>query len=155
MTHRRIPLALLSLALLAMAPAVSAQTWSAEQQEIWKLELLQWQLSAAKDSSWIEKMVHPSLSYWDRASPAPQTKASLLIWDRYNNSGSTVLAHELFPIAIAITGNIAVVQYGYSIARENYKKEREMSTGRYTDVLVKDGGKWLFIAWAGGDDPKK
>ena len=43
----------------------------------------------------------------------------------------------------------------YSIARENYKKERETVTGNYTDVLVKEGGRWLFIAWAGGDDPKK
>lgn len=155
MNPRRLPLALLALALLAIAPAVSAQTWTPEQQELWKVEELQWKMSAAKDSSWIEKMVHPGLSYWDRSSPGPQTRASLLIWDRYNNSSSTVLAHELFPIAIAITGNIAVVQYTYSIARENYKKEREMSTGRYTDVLVKEGGKWLFIAWAGGDDPKK
>jgi Domain of unknown function (DUF4440) len=155
MTLRRLPLALLTLALLAIVPAASAQTWSPEQQELWKLEELQWKLSAARDSSWIEKMVHPSLSYWDRTSPAPQTKASLLLWDRYNNSSSTVLAQELFPIAIVITGNVAVVQYTYSIARENYKKDREMSTGRYTDVFVKDGGKWLFIAWAGGDDPKK
>jgi hypothetical protein len=28
-------------------------------------------------------------------------------------------------------------------------------TGRYTDVLVKENGRWLFIAWAGGDDPEK
>jgi len=34
-------------------------------------------------------------------------------------------------------------------------KERETVTGHYTDVLVKEGGRWLFLAWAGGDDPKK
>ncbi len=28
-------------------------------------------------------------------------------------------------------------------------------TGHYMDVLVKEGGHWQFIAWAGGDDPKK
>lgn len=27
-------------------------------------------------------------------------------------------------------------------------------TGHYTDVLIKGNGKWLFIAWAGGDDPR-
>jgi hypothetical protein len=27
--------------------------------------------------------------------------------------------------------------------------------GRYMDVFVKDGGRWLFVAWTGGDDPKK
>jgi len=28
-------------------------------------------------------------------------------------------------------------------------------TGQYTDVLVKENGRWLFLAWAGGDNPKK
>ena len=143
------------LVLVAVAAPASAQTWSPEQQEVWKVEELQWKLAAAKDSSWIEKMVHPNLSYWDKNRPGPQTKASLLLWDRYNNSSSTVLQQELFPIAIVITGNLAVVQYSYSVARENYKKEQELVSGRYTDVLVKEKGTWLFIAWAGGDDAKK
>jgi len=155
MSIRYLSLGLLSLALAAFGPEASAQTWSSDQQEIWRLEEQQWKLAAAKDSSWIETMVHPSLSYWDSAWPAPQTKASLLMWDRYNNSNATVLQQEIFPIAITITGNIAVVQYRYSIARETYKKDREMVTGRYTDVLIKEGTRWLFIAWAGGDDPKK
>jgi hypothetical protein len=155
MSIRSLSLGVASLALVAFGPAASAQTWSAEQQEVWRLEEQQWKLAAAKDSSWIETMVHPGLSYWDTAWPAPQTKASLLMWDRYNNSSSTVLQQEVFPIAITITGNVAVVQYRYAIARENYKKDREMVTGRYMDVLIKDGGRWLFIAWAGGDDPKK
>ena len=31
-----------------------------------------------------------------------------------------MLEQELFPISLTITGNIAVVQYRYSVARENY-----------------------------------
>ena len=76
-------------------------------------------------------------------------------WSRYSSATSTVLEQELFPISVTITGNLAVVQYRYQLATENYKKERETVTGRYTDVLVREGGRWLFIAWAGGDDPKK
>ena len=40
-------------------------------------------------------------------------------------------------------------------ARENYDKKRESVTGQYTDVLIKDNGRWQFIAWTGGDIPKK
>ena len=40
-------------------------------------------------------------------------------------------------------------------ADPNYKKERETVTGHYTDVLLKENGTWKFIAWEGGDDPKK
>ncbi len=155
MSMRNALLGLLSLAVLAVAASTPAQTWSADQQEVWRVEEQQWKMAAAKDSSWIEKMVHPNLSYWDSSYPGPQGKASLLLWDRYNNETTTVLQQELFPISITITGGVAVVQYRYAVARENHKKDREMVTGRYTDVLLKDGGTWKFIGWAGGDDPKK
>ncbi len=54
-----------------------------------------------------------------------------------------------------LAGNIAVVQYHYRIASENLKKERETVTGHYTDVLVKENGRWQFLTWSGGDQPKK
>jgi len=143
------------LSLVAVAAPASAQTWTAEQQEVLKFEEQQWQMAKDKDLSWIDKMVHPSLSYWETDQQAPQNKASLARWNRYNNTNATVLEQELFPISITITGNIAVVHYRYVIARENAKKERETVSGRYTDILVKEGGRWMFISWAGGDDPKK
>lgn len=145
----------LSVLLLAFAGTVSAQTWSAEQQEIWKFEETQWQMAKNEDMSWMDTMVHPNLSYWDIDQQSPQDKASLGRWTRYNSGNNTVLEQELFPIAITITGNLAVVHYRYVVARENYKKDRETVSGRYTDILLKEGGKWMFISWAGGDDPKK
>ncbi len=155
MAVRCFSVCLLSLALAVVAGAASAQTWNPDQQEIWRFEEQQWKMAKEKDLSWIDKMVHPNLSYWDADRPAPQNKASLLRWNRYGNTSATVLEQELFPISVTITGNIAVVQYRYSIARENYKKDRETVTGRYMDVLVKEGGRWLFLAWAGGDDPEE
>jgi hypothetical protein len=153
MTHARTWLVVLCLALLPTLAA--AQTWTAEQQEIWKLEEQQWQMSKDKDMSWSDNMVHPNITSWDVDQPGPQNKASLQRWNRFSNANTTELEPELFPISLTITGTIAVVQYRYSVARENYKKERETTTGRYTDVLVKEGGRWLFVAWSGGDDPKK
>jgi hypothetical protein len=147
--------ALASVVLLGFAGSAAAQTWTAEQQEIWKIEEQQWQMSKDKDLSWIEKMVHPSLSYWQTGMPVPQDRASLARWNRYSNANETVLEQELFPASVTITGNVAVAQYHYQIARENEKKERETVQGHYMDVFVKEGGRWLFIAWAGGEDPKK
>lgn len=143
------------IALALVASAASAQTWSTDQQDVWKVEDQQWKMAAAKDASWIDKMVYPSLSYWDTDQVAPQNKASLSRWNRYTSGNSTVLEQEIFPISMTITGNVAVAQYRYTVARENYKKERETISGRYTDILMKDGGQWKFLAWAGGDDPKK
>jgi hypothetical protein len=155
MFTRMISLSAASLALCTFAGGASAQTSSSDQQEVWKVEQQQWKMSAAKDSSWIDTLLLPNLRYWETGAPMPRDKGSLKHWSRYDNESSTVLEQELFPISTTITGNVAVVQYYYMMARENYKKERESVTGHYTDVLVKEGGHWQFIAWAGGDDPKK
>ena len=127
---------------------------SPEQQEVWKVEQQQWKMDAAKDVSWIETLAHPNLRYWETGAPMPR--------DRASQAMESLLLGELdhprtgdLPISATITGNVAVVQYNYMIARENYKKDRETVTGHYTDVLIKEGGRWLFIAWAGGDYPKK
>jgi ketosteroid isomerase-like protein len=155
MTLRVISIGFLVLSAAALAGPVSAQTWSAEQQEIWKLEEQQWKMAAAEDLTWIDSMVHPNLSYWETGQPMPQNVESLKRWNRFTAANGATLEHEIMPISIAITGNLAVVNYYYSIARENYKKERETVTGRYMDVLMKENGRWRFVAWAGGDDPKK
>ena len=142
MTHARTWLVVLCLVLLPTL--ASAQTWNAEQQEVWKLEEQQWQMSKDKDVSWIDKMVHPNISYWDVDQPGPQNKASLQRWNRYNNANATVLEQELFPISMTITGNIAVVQYRYSVARENYKKERETVHGT-VHGCPRQGGRPLAL----------
>jgi len=145
----------ISLGITLFTGPAFAQTWSAEQQELWKLEEQQWQMAAAKDTSWMDTMVHPNLRYWETGDPMPRDRASLKRWARYNTENSTVLEQEIFPISATITGNVAVMQYHYIIASENHKKERKTVTGRYTDVLVKENGRWLFVAWAGGDDSEE
>jgi hypothetical protein len=149
----RKTLGLLCLALVAISTSAAAQTWTAEQQELWKLEELQWKMNAAKDASWIQKMVHPNMSAWENDSPAPQSMASLTKWNRHGASQSTTLEYEIYPLAATITGNVAVMQYTYRSATENGKKEHRYSNGRWTDVLIKENGAWKFITWAGGADP--
>jgi hypothetical protein len=144
----------LVLVLSLYGTSAIAQVWDAGQQEIWRLEEEQWRMAAAKDLSWVETMVHPNASVWGNIWPGPQNKKSISRWAKYEAEDATVLEQELFPISLTITGDIAVAHYRYRVAREDTKKEREVMTGRYTDVFVKEGGRWLFITWAGGDDPK-
>jgi hypothetical protein len=143
------------VALAAFAGVASAQSWSPEQQEVWAFEERQWKMSAEEDLSWIDTMVHPNLSYWDTDRQLPQGKASLARWSRFGAASSNVLEQEIFPISLTITGNVAVAHYGYVVAREDHDKKRQTVSGRYTDVLLKEDGKWRFIAWAGGDDPEE
>lgn len=154
MQIRLIPMLFVAVAALTLAGPAGAQNWTAEQQEVWALEEQQWKMAAAEDLSWVDSMVHPNVSYWETGQPMPQNRTSLLRWNRYSAANNNVLEQELQPISIVITGNVAVVNYYYSVARENHKKEQETIKGRYMDVLIKDGGRWKFIAWAGGDEPQ-
>ena len=122
----------------------SAQTWSPEQQELWKFEEKQWQMAKDKDLSWIETMVHPNLSYWSVGSPVPQTKASLARWNRFDNTSSTVLEQEIFPLSITITGNVAVVSYHYQVARENLQ-EGARDRARPLHGRARQGGRTLAV----------
>lgn len=155
MRRRVVLTCLFALAAATLSQGAAAQNWNAEQQEIWNLELQQWKMSAAEDLSWIETMVHPNISYWETGAPMPQDLAALNRWNRFSAANGATLEQGLMPISIVITGNIAVVNYYYQVAREDHDKKRETVTGHYMDVLLKDNGRWKFIAWAGGDDPKK
>ena len=146
---------LLCFAIAARATPLAAQTWNADQQALWKVEEMQWKMSAAKDASWIPLLVHPNMSAWSNDMPSPQSYASLVKWEKLQDAESTTLEHEIYPIAITITNNVGVVQYRYHSATENAKKEHKAENGRWTDVLIKDGGTWKFITWAGGADPEK
>ena len=115
-------LMLFTVGVATYASPLAGQTWSPEQQEIWKVEEQQWGMAASKDLTWIESMVHPNASVWGNDWPGPQNKASLSRWAKYSSANFTVLEQELFPISLTITGNIAVAHYRYRLAGENYKE---------------------------------
>ena len=81
-------LGLLLFALVVETGTAVAQTWSPEQQEIWRLEDQQWKMNTTKDLSWIETMVHPNITFWDVAFPGPGNKASLSRWFKYGTTAS-------------------------------------------------------------------
>ncbi|MDH3458166.1 MAG: nuclear transport factor 2 family protein [Gemmatimonadota bacterium] len=151
----RIAVSLFAVAglLASMSTAATAQTWSPEQLGVWGVIEAQWQAAAAEDGTWPDRFLHDQFRGWANEFPAPRDKSSTERWMRYSVENSTTLMHELFPLNIIVQGNIAVAHYLYAIATENRKGERRTTHGRFTDILVRDGDRWRFIAWHGGDDP--
>lgn len=151
----RLTFSLLCAALTISSTTAAAQSWSADQQAVWKVEEQQWKMSAEKDLTWIPKLVHANMSGWSNDFPAPQSAASLTKWSKFSAGQGSTLEYEIFPIAVTVTGNVAVAQYTYREVTENFKKEHKAENGRWTDVLIRDGNSWKFITWAGGADPEK
>jgi hypothetical protein len=150
---RRVAMLVLLIA-LGLPAAANAQDWSPEQTEVWDTVVAQWAATRAKDHTWPERTLHPSFLGWTDTYPMPRDKEGVKAWERYDSEGSQVHAQELNPVGIVVEGSTAVVHYYYSTAAEDRDGKHKTTHGRYTDVLVKHEGKWLFIAWHGGDDPR-
>lgn len=121
--------------------------------DVWAVVEAQWNAEAKGDSKWLDNLLADDFSGWSNESPAPRNKSSTKMWDRYTDSLGSMKAHELYPLAIIVRGDTAIAHYLYSSAYEDKDGEVEMTSGRYTDVLVRTDDGWKFIGWHGGADP--
>jgi ketosteroid isomerase-like protein len=140
--------------LLLLVPMAYAQNTTNDQADVWATVEGQWNAVQKGDSKWIDRMLLDNFSGWGNNSPAPRSKTSTRMWTDFGDKQGRVVAHELYPLAIVVEGDIAVAHYLYTSAFENSDNDVEMNNGRYTDILVRTDDGWKFIAWHGGDDPK-
>lgn len=112
----------------------------------------QWQAEQEGNDDWIDDSLVDNFSAWPRRSPAPQSKSSTRLWNRFFNTQGQMVEHELYFQNIAVRGDVAVAHYFYMSAFEDNDGDVEVSHGRYTDVLVRTEDGWKFLSWHGGDD---
>ena len=146
---KRSVITVLSL-LLVLPLAASAQQWTAEQLEVWQVELDVWAMDMAGDKTWIDRYVHDDLLGWPNASPIPIGKESVAKWYGFEDPEASVPVFELTPVGIVVHGDVAVVHYFVDLGEIDSKGERHRRRGSWTDFLVKDNGSWKYIAWRGG-----
>ena len=150
-TFRRSRLIILG-ACLALAGPVVAQETANDQADVWSTIEQQWDASEKGDKKWTDRFLADNFSGWPKNSPAPRNKSSTQMWDRFNDTQGDMVAHELYPLAIIVHGDLAVAHYLYTSAYEEKKGDVEVSNGRYSDVLIRVEDGWKFLSWHGGDD---
>lgn len=142
----------ISSALLLVNGQVLAQEDSDDQADVWATIEDQWDADEKGDKKWIDRMLTDDFSGWQKNTPAPRSKASTKMWDRFNDDQGNVVAHELYPLAIVVNGDVAVAHYLYTSAFKDKDDDVEVNNGRFTDILLRTDEGWRFIAWHGGDD---
>jgi ketosteroid isomerase-like protein len=142
----------LAAAFLMVSGMAIAQDAADDQADVWSAIEGQWEAEEKGDKNWMDDLLVENFSGWGKNSPAPRSKASTKMWDRFNDEQGNMVAHELYPLAIVVDGDVAVAHYLYTSAYEDKDDETEMNNGRYTDILVRTEDGWKFIAWHGGDD---
>jgi len=112
----------------------------------------QWEAEQDGDKDWLDDMLVDKFSGWPTLAPAPRSKTSTKLWDRFAESQGNMIEHELYFQNIAVHGDVAVAHYFYTSASQDKDDKVKVSNGRYTDVLVRTEDGWKFLAWHGGDD---
>jgi ketosteroid isomerase-like protein len=60
------------------------------------------------------------------------------------------MVYEITPLAITVRGEFAVVHYYYSQVSKSSEGKMSNVKGRWTDILLKQGDRWVLIADHGG-----
>jgi len=123
-----------------------------DQAAVWQAVETIWAAEEMGDETWIDEMLAVDFMGWQNDSPAPRSKSSVRLWNRFDRNQAGGIAHELYPLSIVVHGDMAVVHYLYTNAVQTSGNETSVTNGRYTDVLVRVDTNWKFISWHGGDD---
>ncbi len=146
-----LKLVLTSVFLFSYTSAFAQET-ADDSADVWSVIEEEWNADEKGDRKWPDRLLTDDFSGWGKNSPAPRSKSSTKMWDRFNEQVGKMVAHELYPLSIVVHDDVAIAHYLYSSAFESKDGDIEMSNGRYTDVLVRSDDGWKFLAWHGGDD---
>jgi ketosteroid isomerase-like protein len=139
--------------LLSAFGSTVAQDTEDDQADVWAAVEEQWVADEKGDKKWVDRVLTDDFSGWGNDSPAPRSKSSTKMWDRFNDELGKSVMHELYPLQIVVHGDVAIAHYLYSSAFEDKEGKVKVNSGRYSDVLVRTEEGWHFIAWHGGNDP--
>jgi len=127
----------------------SGEDWTEEQQEVLAFEEA---CITSKNADELIGCFHQDYVGWGMDYTVPVSKPDLLkiIADDFENFDSESLLFK--PVSVIVKGNMAVVSYINSGKITNKTtNEVEYYTQRWTDVCLKEGGKWTWISDHGVD----
>ena len=148
---KKIQFVVTASALLWIGSAI-AQDERDDATNVWIAVEAQWDAEENGDKKWIDEMLVDSFYGWGKGTPAPRSKSSTRMWDRFNDEQGEMVAHELYPLEIVVEGDTAIAHYLFSSAFKSKDGEVETNHGRYTDILIRTDDGWRFIGWHGGED---
>lgn len=146
-------LAVVCFTLLISMP-LCAQEWSPAQKEVWKNVEAYNALYAQRDFEGFVAYIHPDYRGWDYESALPDDKASTRKFMEHSFKTTKTLVYDIKPVAIQIYGNVAFVHHYYTELYKDVEGKQKNSSGRWTDILLKQGDKWLIIGDHGGQTSK-
>jgi len=139
--------------LIGMLGDVQAAEWSDEQAEVWAAiencdeHFREKRIKEAMDC------IHDDFSGWLYNEPVPRGKDSFEKVGVYFVTTRDVVAGELRHIDILVYDDVAIIHYFYIEVSTDKDGKEDASQGRWTDIMIRERGKWRWIADHGGQRP--
>ena len=122
-----------------------AEEWSAAQKNVWKDVEAYWALEAREDLRRFFSDFRPDDHGWSSPEANPAGKGSLRNQASPSSPKSKSLIREIRPVAIQIHGNFAFVRYSYAETYTDAEGKEKAVSGRWSDVLMKRGDRWVLV----------
>ena len=130
---------------------VSAQSWTADQNDVWKGVEAYWAVSTSDNPADFLNNFDDSYCGWSYENGAPSVKADVETSLKYWLTKGKVAYYTITPAKIWVNGNFAFVHYYYTQVSEGKDGKPITERGRWTDILMKKDGKWLLVGDHGGE----
>lgn len=138
--------------LMLTSTVVFSQEWNTEQQEVWKNVETYSELAAKGDIDGFLTYFNDDFCGWRNGAPLPDDLETRIKLIKFFFPATQTLYYDIKPLAIKIYGNTAIVHYYFFNVSSDGEHE-EVAHGRWTDILMKQGDKWVMIGDHGGPDP--
>lgn len=147
---------LVAISFLFLTSNIFAQQWSSEQKDVWAGVEKYWEVSSSGNAMAFMSYFDDSYMGWNNASPVPMSKTNVSKWIENDFKNNTTVFYTLTPLTIWVKGDFAYVHYYYAEVDKNNKTEKnDTNAGKWTDILMKKGGKWVLIGDHGGRTSKQ
>lgn len=147
-------LIIVSLFIVGVITNSSAQSWSSEQKAVWAGVEEYWAASASTNPMTFLNYFDDSYSGWGYEYETPGTKSDAVKSLSYWLNKGKVQYYLITPAKIWVNGDFAYVHYYYTQVTEGPDGKPNTERGRWTDILMKKGGKWLLVGDHGGEIKK-
>ena len=127
-----------------------AQDWNSEQKDVWSSVEAYWAISSKGDVDGFMKYFDDSYMGWNNRAPVPNNKENVSKYIKWDMSNNKTVLYTITPVSIWVKGEFAFAHYYFSSVEKDKEGKETMSGGRWTDILMKKGDKWVLIGDAGG-----
>jgi len=141
-------------AVIFLSGSSFAQEWTKEQKDVWAGVEKYWEVNQSNPLDFLQYFDESYLG-WGYENEAPSKKDDVVKSFSYWTKKGKEQYHVLTPAKIWINGDFAYVHYYYTQVMESTDGKPTTERGRWTDILMKKGGKWMLVGDHGGEISKK